>query len=58
MSTAVDPRSAEALREHDEVSEAAPSGGMKVAGGLADLVVLAERLGASGVHISAHHRSQ
>ena len=46
MSTAVDPRSAEALREHDEVSEPAPSGGMKVAGGLAGW--LDDRTGGAG----------
>jgi ubiquinol-cytochrome c reductase cytochrome b subunit len=46
MSTAVDPRSAEALREHDEVSEPAPGGGMKVAGGLAGW--LDDRTGGAG----------
>ena len=46
MSTAVDPRSAEALREHDEVSEPAPSGGMKAAGGLAGW--LDDRTGGAG----------
>jgi ubiquinol-cytochrome c reductase cytochrome b subunit len=42
----VNPRSAEALREHDEVSEPAPSGGMKVAGGLAGW--LDDRTGGAG----------
>jgi ubiquinol-cytochrome c reductase cytochrome b subunit len=46
MSTAVDPRSAEALREHDPVSEPAPSGGMKAAGGLAGW--LDDRTGGAG----------
>jgi len=46
MSTAVDPRSAEALREHDEVGESAPSGAMKAAGGFAGW--LDDRTGGAG----------
>ena len=42
----VDPRSAAALREHDEVSEPAPGGAMKTAGGLAGW--LDDRTGGAG----------
>ena len=42
----MDPRSAEALREHDEVGEPASSGGMKAAGGLAGW--LDDRTGGAG----------
>ncbi len=46
MSTAVDPRSAEALRENDPVSEPPPGAGMKAAGGLAGW--LDDRTGGAG----------